>query len=151
LLYITMPLGSAILAAGRQRAWALVQLLCVVTSSVLDPILIPWFQRNYGNGGLGVNVAGVVSEIWMLTAAFFLVPKGALNRQVAINLLRALAAGVVMLGVGLALAHAGLNPWLAAPVSFTGYAVALWAFGGVNPEHVEAAKAKILRKMRRTA
>jgi O-antigen/teichoic acid export membrane protein len=55
LLYFTMPLGICVLAAGRQRAWTIVQSSCIVVSLALDPIL-PWFQRRTGNGA-GVCVA----------------------------------------------------------------------------------------------
>src|SRR6185295_18618420 len=37
LMYFTMPLGTVLLASGRQRGWAVVQSLCVVVSVVLDP------------------------------------------------------------------------------------------------------------------
>ena len=41
LVYFTMPIGTAVLAAGKQRAWSIVQSLCVVVSIVLDPLLTP--------------------------------------------------------------------------------------------------------------
>ncbi|MEI9953265.1 MAG: hypothetical protein WDO74_30885 [Pseudomonadota bacterium] len=50
LVYFTMPIGVCVLASGKQRAWSIVQSLCIAVSVVLDPILVPWFERRYGNG-----------------------------------------------------------------------------------------------------
>jgi O-antigen/teichoic acid export membrane protein len=54
LVYFTMPLGICILAAGKQRAWSIVQSLCIVVSLVLDPVLVPWFQTRNKNGLLAL-------------------------------------------------------------------------------------------------
>ncbi len=53
LLYGSMTLGCSLSAAGRQRPWALLQLGGLVVATVLDLLLIPWFQARTGNGGLG--------------------------------------------------------------------------------------------------
>ena len=44
-------------------------------SLVLNPLLVPWFQQRAGNGGLGVSVATVVSEVLMVAGGFWLAPE----------------------------------------------------------------------------
>ncbi|HEV2700084.1 MAG TPA: oligosaccharide flippase family protein, partial [Steroidobacteraceae bacterium] len=81
LLYFSIPLSQCINATGRQGRWAAVQFGCVVISALADPFLIRWFQQHHGNGGLGVCVASIASEILMLVGATLLIPKGILDRS----------------------------------------------------------------------
>jgi O-antigen/teichoic acid export membrane protein len=130
LVYFSMPLGTSILAAGKQRAWSLVQCLCVVTSLVLDPLLIPVFQRRTGNGGLGLCVAAVISEGLMVAFAIALTPRGVFDRKLGYLALAALGSGAVM--VIAAQVAKPLGPYIAAPASLCAYAVTLWVVGGVD-------------------
>lgn len=147
LLYFSMPLGTAILAAGRQRPFSFVQCLCIVVSVALDPILIPWFQARYQNGGLGVCAAGIISEVVVLAAATPLIPKGILTFALAKSLGKGVVAGVAMAAVALGLEHVHLTPYVAAPLSLAAYVGCLWVVGGIDREHVEAVRAAVLRKM----
>ena len=78
LVYFSMVIGSCLVSSGRQNSWTAVQLGSVVVSAALDPLLIGWFQAQYGNGGLGVCTAAVVSEVLMVTGGLWLLPKGIL-------------------------------------------------------------------------
>jgi O-antigen/teichoic acid export membrane protein len=78
LVYFSMVIGSCLVSAGRQNAWTAVQLGSVVISAALDPFLISWFQTHYGNGGLGVCTAAVISEVFMVCGGLWLLPKGIL-------------------------------------------------------------------------
>jgi O-antigen/teichoic acid export membrane protein len=78
LVYFSMVIGSCLVAAGRQNGWTAVQLGSVVASAALDPPLISWFQVHYGNGGLGVCTAAVISEVFMVCGGLWLLPKGIL-------------------------------------------------------------------------
>jgi O-antigen/teichoic acid export membrane protein len=78
LVYFSMVIGSCLVSAGRQNAWTVVQLGSVVVSAALDPPLISWFQNHYGNGGLGVCTAAVLSEVLMVGGGLWLLPKGIL-------------------------------------------------------------------------
>jgi O-antigen/teichoic acid export membrane protein len=130
LLYFTMPLGICVLAAGRQRAWTMVQSSCIVVSLALDPILVPWFQRRLGNGGLGVCVATVVSEIIVLGCGVWLAPQGIFDRRFFRSLLPAFASGVAMIAVARALYFT--SSFVAAPIAVTAYVACLWFTGGVD-------------------
>jgi O-antigen/teichoic acid export membrane protein len=147
LLYFSMPLSIAILAAGRQRPFAFVQALKIGVSLGLDPLLIPWFQKHYDNGGLGVCVAGAVSEIVVLLAAIPLIPRGTLNLALLKGLGKACLAGIAMTGVAIALGS--LTPYVAAPIALATYFGALWLVGGIEPAHIEAVRGVIARKMAR--
>jgi O-antigen/teichoic acid export membrane protein len=134
LVYLSMPIGTMLMAAGRQRAWAATQFGCVLISAVLDPLLIPWFQARTGNGGLGVCVATVVSETAMVGAGLWLLPAGVLQRSLLRQLRAIAAAGAVM--ALLAWLMAGLNPWLAAPLALAAYLGCL-ATGGLLAPNVQ--------------
>lgn len=130
LLYFTMPLGICVLAAGRQQAWTIVQSSCIVVSLALDPILVPWFQRRTGNGGLGVCVATVVSELIVLGCGVWLAPRGIFDRRFWRSMVPALASGVAMVAVARTLHFT--SSFVAAPIAVTAYAACLWITGGVD-------------------
>lgn len=128
LVYFTMPLGTALMAAGRQRMWAFVQSLCVVVSLVLDPLLVPLFQQHIGNGGLGLCVAGVISELVVLIFGLALMPKGVLDRRLASSVSKALLAGAAM--AVFAFVARPVTPFAAAPAAVLVYVLALYFSGG---------------------
>jgi O-antigen/teichoic acid export membrane protein len=147
LVYFSMPLGTVVVAAGKQRAWSLVQGGCLVVSLALDPLLIPYFQARHGNGGLGLCVAAVVSESFVVGAGLLLTPRGVFDRKLMRGLLLALISGGIMGLVAWLLKS--LTPWLAAPVTCVSYAVALWLTGGIPPEQLQRARGFIGRKFSR--
>jgi O-antigen/teichoic acid export membrane protein len=135
LVYFTMPLGTAILAAGKQRAWSIVQSLCVVVSLVLDPLLIPVFQRRFGNGGMGPSLVAVIGEVIVVGCGVALAPRSLFDRGLLRSFGLAFAAGVIMTVVALLLR--GWNPFLAAPLALLAYAVTLWGIGGLRKDYLE--------------
>ncbi|HEY0465625.1 MAG TPA: polysaccharide biosynthesis C-terminal domain-containing protein, partial [Polyangiaceae bacterium] len=147
LVYFSMPLGTALEAAGKQRHWAGVQALCVVVSVVLDPILIPYFQRRNGNGGMGVCVAAVASEVLVVSCAVVLAPRGIFERRFWRTLLLAGISGLTMVAVARALAF--LSPFVVAPFALGAYVLVLWLTGALEPAYIEALRAAVKRKLSR--
>lgn len=149
LLYFSMPIGSALLAAGKQRPWAATQFLCVVVSIGLNPFLIPWFQKNYGNGGIGLCVATVVSEVGMVAIGVAMTPKGVFDAGLMGTLARTLLAGVAMGVTGWFLRW--LTPFVAAPIALAVYFGVLWLIGGIDKNQVTVVRQAIARKAARRA
>jgi PST family polysaccharide transporter len=162
LVYFSMVVGTALLAAGRARAWAGIQFLCVVVSLVLDPLLVPWFQARTHNGGLGVCVSNVASEVLMVAGGIWLLrsvgtedappgsastrPRifdGALVRQLSLACL----AGGAMIGTARLLSR--LPGLAAAPVAVAAYVGCLWITGAVTRKDFAAVSAALARKVRR--
>ena len=141
LVYFSMPLGTCILAAGKQRAWSIVQCLCVVTSVVLDPLLIPIFQRRIGNGGLGLCVASVISEALMIAFGIALTPRGVFDRKFGRLTVIVLASGVAMIVV--AYLARPFGPYVAAPLSLASYVAALLLAGGIDRAQLAAFRAAL--------
>ncbi len=103
LVYVTIILGPAIAAAGRQWRWCAAQSLCLVVSALLDPVLIPWAHRVYGNGSLGVGIAIGVAEVAMVAFGLLILPPGILNRALGRTVLRCVlaAAGAALVALPL--------------------------------------------------
>ncbi len=136
LVYVSMPLGTTLVASGRQHAWSGVQVMCVVVSAVLDPLLIPWFQQHHGNGGLGVCVATVFSETLMVACALCLLPTGVLGQPLGRTLGAVTLAGLAMAAV--AALTTWLSPWLGAALAMLTYGACLWALGELAPRQLLA-------------
>ena len=138
LVYFSMPLGISIMAAGRQSAWSLVQCLCVVSALILDPLLVPFFQSRFGNGGLGLCVAAVINEAIMIGFGVALAQRGIFDRAFGRLLLVVGVSGIAMTVVGLLALP--LSSYVAAPVALTAYAAVLWLTGGIDPSHLRAVR-----------
>lgn len=147
LMYFTMPLGICVLAAGRQRAWAVAQSLCIGVSLILDPLLIPYFEARLGNGGIGLCVAAVVSEVTVLVAGLFLVPAHILNVAFWTSLVPIAASGAAMSVV--AVAARNISPFAAAPLAFAVYVLGLWTTGVLNEAVFRDLRAALARKVSR--
>jgi O-antigen/teichoic acid export membrane protein len=158
LVYFSMPIGTALLAADRQRIWTVVQALCILTSVVLDPLLVPWFQSRSGNGGTGIFVTSVVSELIVVGSGLLLMPKGVFDRKLASSLFRALLSGGIMAAAGLGakylLVEAALGTrlvasYVSAAIALVAYAVALRLTGAIDESQLAAVKAAMGRKLAR--
>jgi O-antigen/teichoic acid export membrane protein len=147
LLYFTMPIGICILASGRQRAWTLVQSSCVAVSLTVDPLLVPWFQRHAGNGGLGIAVATVASEIIVLGCGIVLAPAGLFDRRFWRSLLPALVSGAAMAATARALTS--LPSFAAAPIALAAYVTCLWFSGGLKDTVVVELRQRVQGKLAR--
>ena len=149
LVYFTMPLGTCVNAIGKARSWAAVQALCVGVSLVFDPILIPWFQRRSGNGGLGVCWAAVLSELVVLVFGVILVPRGVFDRRFWHSVVFSGLSGLVMVAVARSLST--LSSFLVAPLSLVAYVVALRLTGAIDADQVAAIRGFIANKLSRSA
>lgn len=147
LVYFSMPLGTCILASNRQRAWALVQSSCIAVSLMVNPFLIPYFQRSHGNGAIGTCIALVASEAFVIGCGIALAPRGIFNRDLAKSLSLAAASGAAM----------GLVAWLTKPISIflavpaalLTYAVAAYFSGAIQPSTLDMLKAFFRRRLAR--
>jgi len=147
LVYFTMPIGTCVLACGRQRAWSVVQSLCVGVSLLLDPVLTPWFQRRMNNGGLGPCVAAVVSETIVVVCGLWLIPGGVFDAKLRRTLLIALLSGAAMALTARLLRS--VTPFVAAPLASLAYAGGLWAAGEIDRSHVARVTDVVRRKLSR--
>lgn len=147
LVYFNIVLGTSLTAAGKQVSWAWAQSSCVVVSLVADPFLVPLFQRRYGNGGLGVGVATVISEVMMATAALLLVPRGLVGGSLIRTLLRTLLAGGAMCAA--ALVTRGIWWPLSIIAALGTYTATLFAIGGVGKDQRRLLATVLASKLQR--
>lgn len=129
-LFLNFVLGTAVMAANRQKPWILVKAVAVAVLLALNVLLIPASQERLGNGGIGAATAAAGAEVLLLAAALALLPVGTLDRRVAGDVGRALVAMVAMAGTKQLLRGAPLG--VGVPVAVLAFAVALVAVGGVG-------------------
>jgi hypothetical protein len=92
LYFIDVLLGYAIFAAGAGKGFVVAKVVSVALGTVLDLLLIPWFQARHGNGGIGVMVAVSLSELVVLAGAIWILPRGTFRLSSLVDAGRALAA-----------------------------------------------------------
>ena len=130
LVYFSMPIGSCLTASGRQVSWTVVQFACVVVSTVIDPPAIHWFQEHGGNGGLGVCLTTLASEILMVIGGLWLLPKGILGKMPRARLLAVALSGMLMAAVALSLGS--VDVVVRAILAVLAYLIGLRLLGGAN-------------------
>jgi O-antigen/teichoic acid export membrane protein len=145
LVYFSMPLGTCVLAAGKQRAWSFVQSLCLVTSLGLDPFLVPWFQQRWGNGGLGVCLASTLSEVLVVACGVWLTPKGIFDKPFFKSLTLSLVSGAAMALV--AYLTSSISPFVSAPLAVLAYGTVMVVTGGIEKEKVDKIRAAVVRRL----
>jgi O-antigen/teichoic acid export membrane protein len=143
LVYFSVIMGASITSSGRQIPWTMVQFASVIVSAACDPPLIIWFQAHTGNGGLGVCVATVGSEVLMLAGGLYLLPKGILSRVMLRDFGKALLAGGVMALVGLSLTAFGVLT--RAVLAVIAYVACLWVSGALDVRELRSAVTALRR------
>jgi O-antigen/teichoic acid export membrane protein len=98
LTYQTTVLGMFLIAMDKQRQWTRFIALGAALTIPLDVALVPLFQAHYGNGAIGGAAAYLITETVILAGAIHLLPAGALGSSSRSFTVRALAAGLVMVG-----------------------------------------------------
>ena len=132
-------------AAGLQWWWCAAQSLCLLVSVVLDPLLIPWAQRTFGNGGLGVTISIAAAEIAMVSSGLWLLPRGVVDRTLGRTCLRCLIAAAAMAAIGLPLRDI---PILAIPACVVVYVAVLWLVREVDSDLLTLMPPTLSRRLR---
>ena len=101
-------LGTAAIAADRQRAWVVVSVVAAVFNPLLNLALIPITESALGNTAIGAAITTVLTEIILMVGAIVLRPKGVLDGATVRVLLRIVLASLVMVPVAFVLNSASL-------------------------------------------
>jgi lipopolysaccharide exporter len=144
MVYFSMVIGSCLVSSGRQNGWTLVQLGSVIVSAVLDPPLIGWFQLHFGNGGRGVCVATVISEVMMLIGAVWMLPKAIFANMPLRKLASVLLSGAVMALVSFS--TTALDELARALLAVMAYFLCLQVTGGVDLTQLQEFLGKVRRR-----
>ena len=133
LFFIDILLGYAITAAGKTKELAVVKLLSVAVSTGLAILLIPVFQARFGNGAIGSVLAFGSSEVLMLSAILWQLPRKVVDRSALLDFLRAAAAAGGTLVIFWVLPSLlSMTPWLAVPACITVFMALALASGLVR-------------------
>jgi len=124
LIFVDVLIGTALTAVNKATQFAVVKIGSVIFAIVLEMLLIPRFQAQMGNGGIGVTLAAAISELVMLVGGLALLPPGSVDPAVFKDGGRTLISAVLT-GVVIFLARP-LGPWLGIPlcvVVFTAFSI----------------------------
>jgi O-antigen/teichoic acid export membrane protein len=141
LMFIDVLFGYALTALGRAGSFSAVKVGSVVLSTVLDVVLIPYFQRTSGNGGIGAVLAFVLSEAFVFCGCLYLMPRGSLGSAVVTDGVRAVAAAVLTAASFRLLAN--VSPWLGIPFCVISFTVLSLALGLVKRADVDTLRALV--------
>jgi O-antigen/teichoic acid export membrane protein len=144
LLFVDVLFGNALTALGRASAFSMIKVASIVVSTGLDLLLIPWFQRTYGNGGIGAVAAFILSEVVVFAGALQLMPKGTMGRGAVLDIGRSLLCMAAT-----ALLFALLPPlplYVAAPACVTAFTLCSLATGLLRRGDLDLLKSLLRKK-----
>lgn len=107
LLFFALLLASAMTAVGRNRAMACISVVRVAFYAIMSWLLIDYSQQRFGNGAIGLVIIAGVAEIPATVACLMLLPRGAVGKNIMLNLARACIASLCTV-VPLSMLPAGL-------------------------------------------
>jgi O-antigen/teichoic acid export membrane protein len=96
--YQNVLIGQFLISTDRQNSWTIIMIVAAVLTIPLDLVLVPWCQREFGNGALAGALSFIITEFGMVVAGIWLLPKGSLGWSNMWMAIRILSAGLVMAG-----------------------------------------------------
>lgn len=97
--YLNMLLGRYLISMDKQNQWTVVMAVATIATLPLDLLLIPYCGARFGNAGIGGAISFIVTELGMMIAGLWLLPRGTLGRENIIVAAKSLVSGLVMFGV----------------------------------------------------
>ena len=98
LVCIDVVLGTALIARGKEKAWAGMAIAAAFFNPLVNLWAIPLAERLYGNGGVGAAAATAVTELLMMFGALWLMPRGVFSRRnVVVGFKGCLLGGAMLL------------------------------------------------------
>ena len=94
--YQNTLLGQFLISTDRQSFVTRIMIAASVIILAIELFLIPWTQNVFGNGGIGVAMAFVMTECFILVASVKFLPKGSLDRSTAFAATKIVVAGLIM-------------------------------------------------------
>ncbi len=144
IIFIDIILGSAIMgAANRQNAWAVIGFLAIFINVGANLLLIPYTQTTFMNGGIGAAVATLITELFVMVSAIYLLPAGYLRSFRLSYLTKPALATVVMLIPMVLLQLIGLYWMISMALSGLIFLGLLFALGSFTRNEIEMIKGAI--------
>jgi O-antigen/teichoic acid export membrane protein len=99
LVFTGILLGGALTAIGRAKAFSVVKVASVVAATLLELVLVPHFQQQTGNGGIGLVTAFVASEFLVVGGTIFLLHRAGIGLGISVDMARAIGSAVLTLAL----------------------------------------------------
>ena len=127
---IDMVLGSALIAADKQKAWTMIACCAAALNPLLNLVAIPLTVHAFGNGAIGAAIVTVATELFMMVGAILLRPAGVMDKGSVLFSVRCGVASLVMVPAVLAVGTTVLPIKIA--VGAATYAIVSLAVGTVS-------------------
>jgi len=96
LVCVDVVLGTALIARGKEKAWAGMAVAAAIFNPLVNLWSIPLTTQIWGNGGIGAAGATVLTEFLMMFGALYLLPRGVFSRRNLVVGLKGCLIGAAM-------------------------------------------------------
>jgi O-antigen/teichoic acid export membrane protein len=80
-LFYNIFLATVVVAVDKQRFWSYAAVACAFINPAVNLVLIPYYQRTMGNGGIGAAWATNLIEVFLLFVGVALLPRDLITRR----------------------------------------------------------------------
>lgn len=136
-------LSTAMFALDRQRAWARVGWGAAIFNPLINLMLIPLAERQWGNGAIGAASATLITELLMTGMAVYYM-RAYLGAGFASIALRALGATAAM-ALAVLVGRESVGIWVSIPIGAATYAVAAYLTGLLRVDDISFAASLVRR------
>ncbi len=126
LVYVDFVLGSTVLATDKQKLWSIIAGIAVLINIGLNYYLIPLYQSWAGNGGIGAAIATVLTELFVMCSAIYLLKGHTLDKINIVFINKEILAGSLMAGAIIILKEIAINWMLQAAMSMLVYLITIF-------------------------
>lgn len=99
LVALTTLIGRYAIAIGRERVFYVMLLIGAIATIPLDLVLVPFFDRNYGNGAIGGAASFGITELSILIVGTTILLPSVASRETLVRLVKVALATLAMSAV----------------------------------------------------
>jgi O-antigen/teichoic acid export membrane protein len=136
LVYVDFVLNTVLISHDKERKTVVISIVATITNVTVGYFAIRYFQTALGNGAIGAVITTAVTELCVMSMNIYLLPPGFFDKQSLLLAGKALASGLVMLGVVMLLRLESIHWIIAGGVGCVVYVAMLFAFKAISKREV---------------
>jgi O-antigen/teichoic acid export membrane protein len=96
LVYVEFVFSTVIVSHDKQKQAVVISVLATIVNLTVNYFAIRYFQEHHGNGAIGAAMTMGITELFVMTASLFILPKGCFGVENVVNAGKAIFGGGVM-------------------------------------------------------
>jgi len=147
-IFLNFPIGSLLNACDRQKINTRNMAIALVSSIALNLILIPLFQKQFGNGAIGAGITVVFTNFLMFALGLYYVPQildWSQSRRRMFGVVWRVLLAIAAMSAAVLYLKTALNVFAVIAIGAVVYGGVMYTVGGIRKEDVVSVKEALRR------